>query len=93
MVAELGRMAAHGGPPPSTIKHDGVANTVINQANVHELMDGPQRIESAASSVNEGNGIDAIKTVMGMLAMVIRVLARRCVDVSTHLDSFENLMA
>ena len=53
-------------------------------------MDGAQRIESAAASLNEGNGIDASKTVMEMLDMVIRVLVRLCIDVGTHLGSFEN---
>ena len=59
MVVELGRRVANGGTPPSTINHDGVANMVTNQASVNELMDGAQLFESAASSVNEGNGIGA----------------------------------
>jgi hypothetical protein len=68
----------------AAIGHEGVVNVAINQESINQLMDGAQVIEAASSSVNEGTGIEAIKTIMRTLALVIRVLVRLCVDVSTH---------
>ena len=45
-------------------------------------------IEAAASSVNESTGVEAIKMIMKVTALVIRVLVRLCVDVSTHIGNF-----
>ena len=57
MVAELGSMTANGQPVQPSVNHDGVANITINQDNINQLMDGAQRVEVAAASVNEGNAI------------------------------------
>ena len=97
MVAELrGSMAtssANGAPPTIvTITHEGIANVTINQDSVNQLMDGAQTIEAASINVNEGTGIEAIKTIMRTLALVIRVLVRLCVDVSTHIGNFEAII-
>ena len=75
-----------------TIAHEGIANVTINQDSVNQLMDGAQAIETASASVNEGTGIEAIKTIMRTLALVIRVLVRLCVDVSTHVGNFEAII-
>ena len=77
---------------PMTITHEGIANMTINQDSINQLMDGAQTIESASINVKEGTGIEAIKTIMRTLALVIRVLVRLCVDVSTHVGNFEALI-
>ena len=90
MVAEpVGAMAAGSSPAPQVIAHEGVADMSINQDSVNQLMEGAQGIEAAVEGVNEGTGIEAIKTVMTMMALVIRVLVRLCVDVSAHIGNFE----
>ena len=85
-------MAASSNGAPSTIAHEGLANVTINQDSVNQLMDGAQAIEAASASANEGTGIEAIKTIMRTLALVIRVLVRPCVDVSTHVGNFEAIL-
>ena len=55
-------------------------------------MEGAQAIEAAASSVNESTGIEAIKMIMKVTALVIRVLVRLCVDVSMHIGNFEAII-
>ena len=93
MVADRVAMASsssNGGPV--TIAHEGIANVTINQDSVNQLMDGAQAIETASASVNEGTGIEAIKTIMRTLALVIRVLVRLCVDVGTHVGNFEAII-
>ena len=87
-------MASSGtnGAPITTITHEGIANVTINQESVNQLMEGEQTIEAASVNVNEGTGIEAIKTIMRTLALVIRVLVRLCVDVSTHIGNFEAII-
>ena len=92
MVAERVTMTASSSSAQVTIGHEGVANMTINQESVNQLMDGAQAIEAASSSVNQGTGIEAIKTIMRTLALVIRVLVRLCVDVSTHVGNFEAII-
>ena len=96
MVAEPATMAsssANGAPVTiSTINHEGIANVTINQDSVNQLMEGAQTIEAESINVNEGTGIEAIKTIMRTLALVIRVLVRLCVDVSTHTGNFEAII-
>ena len=75
-----------------TISHEGVVNVTINQDSIIQLMDGAQTIEAASINVNEGTGIEAIKTKMKTLALVIRVLVRLCVDVSTHTGNVEAII-
>ena len=90
MVAEIVvTMASSSGSAQVAINREGVANVAINQDSVNQLMDGAQAIESASSGVNEGTGIEAIKMVMRVMALVIRVLVRLCVDVSTHTGNSE----
>ena len=74
--------------PIAAITQEGIANVTINQDSVNQLMEGAQAIETASAGVNEGTGIEAIKTVMRTLALVIRVLVRLCVDFSTHVGIF-----
>jgi uncharacterized protein YukE len=74
------------------ITHEGIANVSITQDSINQLMDGAQTIETASVNVNEGTGIEAIKTIMRTLALVIRVLVRLCVDVSTHIGNFEAII-
>ena len=77
MVAELGvTMASSSGSAPATISHEGVVNVTINQDSVNQLLDGAQSIEAAAPGVNESTGIEAIKTIMKVTALVIRLLVR-----------------
>ena len=71
------------------IGHEGVANVTINQDSINQLMEGAQAIEAGSASFNEGTGIEAIKMIMRTTALVIRVLVRLCVDVSTHVGNFE----
>ena len=93
MVAEqVAPMAAASASAQSTIGHEGIANVTINQDSVNQLMDRAQAIESASSGVNEGTGVEAVKMIMRTMALVIRVLVRLCVDVSTHLRNFEAIM-
>ena len=93
MVAEhIAPMAASAGSVQSKIGHEGIANVTINQDSVNQLMDGAQAIEAASSGVNEGTGIEAIKMIMRTMALVIRVLVRLCVDVSTHVGNFEAIV-
>ena len=94
MVAEPrgSAMAASAGSVQATIGHEGIANVTINQNSVNQLMDGAQAIEAASSGVNEGAGIEAIKMIMRTMALVIRVLVRFCVDVSTHVGNFEAIV-
>ena len=80
------------GVPVTTITHEGIVNVTINQDSVNQLMDGAQTIEAASANVNEGTGIEAIKTIMRTLALVIRVLVRLCVDVSLHMGNFEAIV-
>jgi len=94
MVAEhsVAPMAASSSAAQQTIGHEGIANVTINQESVNQLMDGAQAIEAASSGVNEGTGIEAIKMIMRTMALVIRVLVRLCVDVSTHVGNFEAIV-
>ena len=86
-------MAASSSSAQQPIGHEGIANVTINQESVNQLMEGAQAIEDASSSgVNEGAGIDAIKMIMRTMALVIRVLVRLCVDVSTHMGNFEAII-
>ena len=85
-------MAASSNGAPTTIMHEGIANVTINQDSVNQLMNGAQATETASASVNEGTGIEAIKTIMRTFALVIRVLVRLCVDVSTHTGNFEAII-
>ena len=90
MVAQpCGAMASAPASVQPTISHEGVGNMVINQECVNQLMYGAQVIETAVGGVNEGTGIEAIKTVMRVTAMVIRVLVRLRVDVSARIGDFE----
>ena len=90
MVAELvGAMASGSSSAPQVLAHEGVASMSINQDSLNQLMEGAQGIEAAVAGVNEGTGIEAIKMVMRVLALVIRVLVQRCVDVTTHVGNFE----
>ena len=88
MVAERVAMASSSSAQ-ATLGHEGIVNVTINQESINQVMDGAQVIEAASSSVNEGTGIEAIKTIMRTLALVIRVLVRLCVDVSTHVGKLE----
>ena len=93
MVAELGvGMASSSGSASVTISHDGVVNMTINQDSVNQLMEGAQGIEAAASSVNDSTGIEAIKMIMKVTALVIRVLVRLRVGESTHIGNFEAMI-
>ena len=74
------------------LTHPGVDNVVIDQDNINQLMDGAQQIETATASVNDGNAIDAIKTLLGMMAMVIRILVKLIVNFSSHMGSFETMV-
>ena len=76
MVAEQrgSTMAAAAASAQQTIGHEGIANVTINQDSVNQLMEGAQAIETASSGVNEGTGIEAIKTVMKVMTVVIVVL-------------------
>ena len=73
MVAEQAGMASssENGAPGTilTINHEGIANVTINQDSVNQLMEGAQTIETASVNVNEGTGIEAIKTIMRTLAL------------------------
>ena len=91
MVAEPGgsTMAAAAASAQQPIGHEGVANVTISPQSVNQWMDGARAIEDASSGVNEGAGIKAIKIIMRTMALVIRVLVRLCVDVSTHVGNFE----
>ena len=80
------------GAPIVAINHEGVANVTITQDSINQLMEGAQTIETASANVNGGTGIEAIKTIMRTLALVIRVLVRLCVDVSTHMGNFEAIV-
>ena len=80
------------GAPTAAISHEGIANVTITQDSINQLMEGAQTIEAASVNVNEGTGIEAIKTIMRTLALVIRVLVRLCVDVSTHMGNFEAII-
>ena len=71
------------------ISHPGVDNVIIDQDNVNQLMDGAVRIEAAVAGVNDNTAIDAIKTLLGMMAMVIRILVKLIVNFSGHLGNFE----
>ena len=85
-------MASSSGSAQVAINHEGVANVTINQDSVNQLMDGAQAIEAASTGVNESTGIEAIKMIMKVTALVIRVLVRLCVDVSTHIGNFEAII-
>jgi len=86
-------MASNGaGSSVTIITHSGVDNVVINQDNVNALMEGAQQIESAAAGVNDSNAIDAIRTLLGMMAMVVRILVRLIVNFSSHIVSFETIV-
>ena len=86
-------MAVNGpGNPTVIITHAGVDNVVINQDNINVLMDGAQQIESAAAGVNDTNAIDAIKKLLGMMAMVVRILVRLIVNFSGHIAGFESMI-
>jgi len=93
MVAEPGAMASSSSNGAHTaIGHEGVANVTINQDSINQLMEGAQAIEAGSASVNEGTGIEAIRMIMRTMALVIRVLVRLCVDVSTHMGNFEAIV-
>ena len=61
------------GNPLPVLTHPGVDNVIIDQDNVNRLMEGATQIETAAANVNDNNAIDAIRTLLGMMAMVIRI--------------------
>ena len=76
MVAEpRGSMATSSfsanGAPIVAITHEGIANVAITQDSINQLMECAQTIETASANVNEGTGIEAIKTIMRTLALVI----------------------
>ena len=85
-------MASSSGSAQVTVCHEGVVNVTINQDSVNQLMEGSQAIEAASSGVNESTGIEAIKMIMKVTALVIRVLVRLCVDVSTRIGNFEAII-
>ena len=85
-------MASAPAPVHLTTSHEGVVNVTINQESVNQLTDGAQSIEAAAPGVNESMGTEAIKTIMKVTALVIRVLVRLCVDVSAHRGNFEAII-
>ena len=85
-------MAASSSSAQQPIGHEGIANVTINQESVNQLMDGARAIEEASTGVNEGTGIEAIKMIMRTMALVVRVLVRLCVDVSTHMGNFEAII-
>jgi len=86
-------MAANGAAAAMVIiTHTGVDNVVLNQDNVNVLMDGAQQIEAAAANVSDANGLDAIRTLLGMMAMVIRILVRLIVNFSGHVAGFETIV-
>ena len=85
-------MASAPAPAQSTISHEGMVNVTINQDSVNQLMDGVQSIQAAAPGINESTGIEVIKTIIKVTALVIRVLVRLCVDVSTHVGNFEAII-
>jgi len=74
------------------ISHEGIVNLVTNQDSFNQLKEGAQGVATAVSSVNETTGIEAIKTVVKVMALVIPVLVRLCVDVSTRIGNFETVM-
>ena len=82
-------MAANGQPNVTILNHEGVANVVIDQDNISRLMEGAQQIEAATSNVNDTTALDAVRTLMGMMAMVVRVLVRLIVDFSSHIGNVE----
>ena len=73
-------MAANGQQNVAILSHEGVANVVIDQDNINRPIEGAQRIEVATSNVNDNTALDAVRTLMGMMAMVVRVLVRRFRD-------------
>jgi len=85
-------MAASSTSAQQAIGHEGIVNVTINQESVNQLMDGAQAIEAASAGVNEGTAMEAIKMIMRTMALVIRVLVRLCVDVSTHTGNFEAII-
>ena len=85
-------MATASASAQSTISHEGIANVTISQDSINQLMEGAQTIETASGGVNEGTGIEAIRMTMRVVALVIRVLVRLCVDVSTHMGNFEAII-
>jgi len=97
MVAERGSMAAASSAngamnTPAILTNSGVDNVVIDQDNINQLMDGAQQIETAVAGVNDNNAIDAIKTLLGMMAMVIRILVKLTVNFSGHMGNFETMV-
>ena len=93
MVAEQVNMASNGAPGAMAIlTHAGVDNVIIAQDNVNQFMDGAQQIEAAAVNVNDTNAIDAIRTLLGTMAMVIRILMKLIVSFSGHIGSFEAMV-
>ena len=85
-------MAASSSSAQQPIGHKGIANVTINQESVNQLMDGAQAIEDVSAGVNEGTGVEAIKMIMRTMALVIRVLVRLCVDVSTHVGNLKAIV-
>ena len=55
-------------------------------------MDGAQQIETATADVDDVNAMDAIRTLLGMMAMVVRILVKLIVDFSGHLSNFETMV-
>ena len=93
MVAELGATrASSSGSASATISHEGIVNLTINQDSVNRLMEGAQHIETAAANVNDTNAMDAIRTLLGMMAVVIRILVKLIVDFSGHISNFETMV-
>ena len=86
-------MAVNGGPGAVAIlTHAGVANGVIDQENVNRLMDGAQQIEAATANVNDTNAIDAVRTLLETMAMVLRALVKLIVDFTGHSGNFETMV-
>ena len=82
-------MAASAASATHGITHEGIVNVVIKQGSINQPMQGAQGIEATVPGGNEGTGIEAIKMVMAMMALVRRVLVRLCVDVRAHIGNFE----
>ena len=97
MVAEQVNMAINptqNGPANQVaiLTHPGVDNVIIDQDNVNRLMEGAQQIEAATANVNDTNAIDAIQTLLGMMAMVVRILVKLIVNFSGHIGNFEAMV-
>ena len=85
-------MAANGQRTVTILSHEGLANVVIDQDNANRLMEGAQQIEAATAHVNDTTAIDVVRTLIGMMAMVVRVLVKLIVDFSGHIANFEAMV-